>query len=255
MGKISTNKHIPTVLTIAGVCGVFGTAIMAVKATPKALKMLQMKKNELKEDEELSKVDTFLIVWKCYIPSFVIGLSTTACIIGIHVLDKRNQASLASAYAMLRESYKQYRDAVKQVYGEDADARIKAEIAKDTWVSSYGISLYSPDADASDKMLFYDFFSKRYFEATFASVINAEYHLNRNLMLRGYSTINEFYDFLGLENTEYGDELGWVLDNLVESCGSFWLDFENQKTQMDDGMECFIVSTIWEPEKIDSDYI
>jgi hypothetical protein len=32
----------------------------------------------------------------------------------------------------------------------------------------------------------------------------AEYHLNRNYILRGEAVINELYEFLGLEPTDWG---------------------------------------------------
>ena len=269
MKKIAIRKHMPVILTYAGVCGVVGTAVMAVRATPKALSLIQLEKERINAElyktakengkEEFPRVDkltpkeVIAVAWKCYIPSIMFGFSTIACIISIHALDKRNQASLASAYAMLNETYKQYRDAAKSVYGEDADAKIQAEIAKDTFISADGMAVYSPDADFSDKLLFYDFFSKRYFESTLAAVLTAEYHINRNLQLRGYSTINEFYEFLGLDGIKFGDKMGWGIDELVTDCGCLWLDFENHKAKMDDGLECFIVSPIYEPNKFDPD--
>lgn len=269
MKKIAIRKHMPVILTYAGVCGVVGTSIMAVRATSKALSLIQLEKERINAElyktskengqKEFPKVDkltpkeVITVTWKCYIPSIMFGLSTIVCIIGIHALDKRNQASLASAYAMLNEAYKQYRDTAKIVYGEDADAKIQAEIAKETFVSADGIAVYSPDSDFSEKLLFYDFFSKRYFESTLAAVLNAEYHINRNLQLRGYSTINEFYKFLGLDGIEFGDEMGWGIDELITDFGCLWLDFENHKTKMEDGLECFIVSPIWEPNKFNPD--
>lgn len=250
MQKIAIRKHMPVVLTYAGVCGVVGTAIMAVKATPKALTIIEQEKmyRSYEDDNKPTKKEIVALTWKCYIPSIVFGLSTIACIISIHALDKRNQASLTSAYAMLNEAYKQYRDAAKVVYGEDADSKIQAEIAKDTFISADGIGVYSSDLDPSEKILCYDSYSKRYFESTMAAVLNAEYHINRNLQLRGYSTINEFYEFLGIDGIEYGDEIAWNLDSLMED-GIMWLDFENHNAVMDDGLECCIVSAVWCPDK------
>ena len=40
-------------------------------------------------------------------------------------------------------------------------------------------------------------------------VLMAEYHLNRNYILRGEAVINELYEFLGLEPTDWGAEAGW----------------------------------------------
>ena len=55
-----------------------------------------------------------------------------------------------SAYVMLNESYKQYRKSAKTVYGEDADDKIHAEMAKDAMVSSYdwGYQVYNMDMDS-----------------------------------------------------------------------------------------------------------
>lgn len=72
----------------------------------------------------------------------------------------------------------------------------------------------------------------------------AEYHLNRNYVLRGYAVLNEFYDFLGLENTDYGADLGWIADG---DDGIFWIDFNHRKVVMDDGLECYIIECMYEP--------
>lgn len=212
MKKITIQKHMPAILTYAGVCGVVGTAVMAVKATPKALMIIEQEKMycSYEGDNKPIKKEIVALTWKCYIPSIMFGLSTIACIISIHALNKKNQASLTSAYAMLNEAYKQYRDAAKVVYGEDADAKIQAEIAKDTFISADGIGIYSSDLDPSEKILCYDSFSKRYFESTMAAVLNME-------------------------------------------GGIMWLDFENHRAVMDDGLECCIVSAVWCPDKFDGE--
>lgn len=81
-----------------------------------------------------------------------------------------------------------------------------------------------------------------------AAVLNAQYHLNRNLCLRGNVSVNEFYEFLGIDKIEHGDDIGWSMDELMEG-GVMWLDFENGRTQMDDGLECCVISALWEPNK------
>ena len=237
---------------------------MAVRATPKALAIIDHeKRNRSKEhyDTELdewvgdvlTKREIVELTWRCYIPAALMGLSTITCIVGINVMNRRNQASLASAYAMLSESYKQYRNSAKTVYGDDADSNIMAEIAKETYISADGLGVYSADMDPeSEKILCYDMFSKRYFTTTMAAVVNAQYHINRNLQLRGYTTINEYYDFLGLDGIEYGDEIAWSMDELMEG-GIMWLDFENHRTKMEDGLECCVISAVWDPNKFDGE--
>lgn len=128
MSKFSTGlrQSSPTILTVLGIVGVVSTAVTAVRATPKALKLIKAKKDDLKTDK-LTPMELVQTTWKCYIPSALVGVGTVTCIIGIGVMDRRNQAALSSAYAMLNESYKQYRQAAKKVYGEDADNKIHGE--------------------------------------------------------------------------------------------------------------------------------
>lgn len=251
--KSYLKRSSPTILTCVSVIGVVATTVMAVKATPKALRIIEENTGYDHDGfiSSPSKTEIIQLTWQCYIPAALVGLSTITCIVGINALSKRNQASLTSAYALLNESYQRYRKAANTVYGEDADSKIKAQMAKDTYVSADGYSVYSADLDPeSEKILCYDLYSQRYFTATMAAVLNAQYHVNRNLCLRGDTTINEFYEFLGVDKIDHGDEIGWSMDELMEG-GVMWLDFENSQTVLDDGMECCVISALWDPNKFD----
>ena len=259
--KNFVKRSSPTILTFLGAAGVVATAIMAIKATPKATRLIENRRVEKSISlgqgsestfGELTKKEIIQTTWKCYIPTALIGLSTIACILGANVMSKRNQASLASAYVMLSESYRQYRNTAKSVYGNDADSKIKAQMAKNVYVHTDGFSLYDSDADPEEKILCYDLFSQRYFRTTLAAILNAQYHINRNLSLRGYTSINEFYEFLGIDGVENGAEIGWSMDILTDE-GIMWLDFDNSFTTMDDGMECCIISALSDPNKFDGE--
>lgn len=248
----------PIILTGIGAAGVVITSVMAVHATPKALKLIH-KDSRINHDGDpyaYTKVEAIQSAWKCYIPSVLIGTSTIVCIFGANILSRRQQAALTSAYTMLSESYKQYRKTANAVYGDDADSKIKAEMAKDAYITTddWGYQTYNMEMDPeSEQVLCYDFISKRYFNATMAAVINAQYHINRNLQLRGYSSLNEYYSFLGIEGIEYGDEMGWRLEELYEG-GEMWLDFDNRKTMLEDELECIVISTS-DPNKFGTDLL
>lgn len=254
MRKLSTalRRASPKILTAFGIAGVIGTTVTAVKATPKALRLVKAKKNEL-STEKLTPVELVQTTWRCYIPAALIGIGTITCIVGIGVMDRRNQAALTSAYAMLNESYKQYRQAAKNVYGEEADRRIHAEMAKDAMVASsdWGYQVYNMGMDPeSEQLLFYDLATKKYFTTTMAAVLNAQYHVNRNLAIRGDCSLNEYLSFLGVDGVNNGDEMGWDITYMIEEMASYWLDFDNQKTVMDDGLECITIDTMV-PNKFD----
>ena len=121
-------KHGSTILTTLGVVGVIGTTVAAVKETPKALMLLNEAKKE--KGEELTVIEKVKVAGPVYIPSVIIGTSTIACIIGSNVLNKRHQAALLSAYTMLDQSYKEYKDKVIDLYGEETDEKIEEEISK-----------------------------------------------------------------------------------------------------------------------------
>lgn len=235
-------KASPMIFAVLSIAGLIGTAVTAAKGAVKA-------------QEEPDK-DKVTVIWKYYIPTFICGTTTAACIIGIAVTSKRNQAGLTAAYAMLAENFRQYREAAKQLYGEDADSKIIAEIARKPELYSQGListsSLYLPDDDKSEEVLFYDMYARRYFTSTLLAVVNAQYHINRNLSLRGYVSLNEYYDFLGIDHVEHGDEIGWSIDELCLEWNSAWLDFDNKWTQMEDSMECYVI-TFQEPTCFDGD--
>ena len=236
--KLFVKRNASTILTCVGGVGVVATSVLAVKATPKALRLLEEAKQE--KGEELTKFETVQVAAPAYIPAVVTGVSTLACIFGANVLNKRNQASLASAYAVLDSAFKDYKHKVNDLYGEDADANVRKELAK---------AKYEEDDILVDdnKMLFYDEFSERYFEATMEDVIRAEYEVNKRLSLFCGVYLNEFYELLGIPDVPYGDHLGWSSGVLMDMTWADWLDFQHEKVIMDDGLECQIISTNVEP--------
>lgn len=254
--KSFLKRSSPTILTCFSVAGVVGTTVLAVKATPKAVELIKndSRRNHDGDPYAYTKLEAIQSCWQCYIPAALVGLSTIACIFGANVLNKRNQASLVSAYALLNQSYQQYRNAAKAVYGDDADEKIKIEAAKNVYVSAAGCHIYDPESESeSEEILFYDTFCQRYFTSTMSSVINAQYHVNRNFALRGWSNINELYDFLGLEKHHGGDLIGWSADEMSESGLAPWIEFENRLVKFDDGLECYLISTLCEPIVLNPD--
>lgn len=229
-------RNASTILTCVGGAGVVVTSVMAVRATPKALQLLD--EAEKQKGEELTKLESVRIAGPAYIPAILVGASTIACIFGANILNKRQQAAMASAYALLDNSYKEYRKKVVDLYGEQVDEKIKGEVAKDK---------YEPIEIDDDKQLFYDEFSGRYFESTTADVIAAEYEINKRISEWGAAYLNEFYAFLDIPETDYGNHLGWSACGLYEMYWNQWLDFDHKKVTLDDGLECTIVTFMQDP--------
>ena len=244
--KLKLKKGAPTILTFTGGVGVVATAVMAVRATPKALKLVEQA--EVEKGEELTKLELVKTAGPVYIPTILIGAGSIACIFGANVLNKRQQASLTSAYALLDNSYREYKKKVKSLYGEDGVNEIATELAKDKYEES-DVSV------GEDKQLFYDDYSGRYFESTITEVTEAKYRLNRELFMRGYVYLNEFYEMLDIPPIDSGDEVGWTPGANLDYYWQEWIDFSFYKTTMDDGLECIIMSMLAEPILNFEDYM
>lgn len=248
--KLFFERNSPTILSCIGAVGVVFTAVLTAKAAVKASKILE----EAEEDKgaKLTAIETAKAVGLHYIPAAVVGVSTIACIFGANILNKRQQASLASAYALINSSYKEYKSKLKELYGEEAHNNIVDAIAvekcSDSHISAVNLaSVCSQEIESdTEPRLFYDEYSGRYFETTIERVLLAEYHLNREYISRGFASLNDFYKLLGLETTDYGETVGWDICSEI-----YWIDFDHRKTFIGDSddLECYIIEMPYYPEE------
>jgi hypothetical protein len=236
-------KHGSTVLTVGACVGVAVTGYLAAQAGAKAE---QSARNATESGAELTTTDYIRVTCKDYIPPVISGATTIGCIISAHMIDKKQIASLAAAYAVLVQSFQKYRAKVQERYGDGADAEVRQEIAEETMVET------KPAAPEDGKLLFFDEWSNRYYEKTMSEMLYAEYHFNRNYILRGYASLNEFYAFLDVPPVPEGDAVGWSFDNGVEM-GYEWVDFHHTKNELDDGLEVYILSFPFSPAVIFAD--
>lgn len=237
-------RNSSTILTCVGAVGVVATAVMAVKATPKVLTLIENAKEE--KGEELTKWETVKIAGPSYIPAVITGAATVACIFGANVISQRQQATLMSAYALLDSSYKEYKNKVDELYGEEAGKRIREEIAKDK---------YAGDGSLTDdsKELFYDFYSGRYFESTKEAVMQSQYETNRKLFVNCAVGLNEYYELVGLETLPEYEDIGWACGQMDEMYWHPWIEFGHEEMTIDsdldgyEGLECTVIYLPMEP--------
>lgn len=246
--------HGAQICTALSCVGVFATAIFTAKAQIKADEAISDKKEERRYYKDttgisqppVTKEEVVKDCWRYYIPPVIIGGMTIGGIIAANVLGERQYKQLAAMYATCAGSYKMYRDEVAKEYGKETDISIQNNVLKER------AAMHIPNCDEEDDLggevlLWWDPYAERYFRRTMRQVREAEYHLNRNLSLRGYVPLSELYEFLYLDVTKDSETLGWDSDYLFDSLGSNWLDFDHALTKMDDGMECYILSAIVDP--------
>lgn len=235
-------RNSATILTVVGAVGVVATTVSAVKATPKAIEVLE--KAEEEKGEKLTTIEKIKVAGPAYIPSAVIGMSTIACIFGANAMNKRQQASIMSAYAFLDASYKEYKNKIKDVYGDEANKKVAAEIAKDHVGDYVGM----PEEDDEER-IFIDMATLKYFSSTPEKVLKGFDCFNETLAIRGYASVNELYELIGAEPFDLGYEVGW-------SRSMFNLNYEQREPEviftlemqtLDDGMEIYSITPDIDP--------
>lgn len=159
---MATTNWASTLLTCIGAAGVAVTAVLTAKATPKAIRVL--KEAESEKGEKLSKWEAVKETAPVYIPAIVSGVLTIACIFSANTLNKRQQAALTSAYALLDNYHNEYTNKVNELYGEDSDKQVRDEVVKDQ-CERHGIVI--PEGE----VLFFDYRALEYFTANVEDVL------------------------------------------------------------------------------------
>ena len=254
--RLGVLRAAPTILSIISIGGIVATAIEAARATPKAMELIQKdsRANHDGDPNAYTKSEAIQSAWKCYIPAALLGASTVMCVLGANILNKKQRTAMTGAYALINSSFQEYKRKNRELNGEEAHKTVMDAIAKehceDVVITAYGFcdnsNLDFGDRNPEDIRLFYDVFSKRYFDSTVDKVLQAEYHLNRSYMLSGAVTVDEFYKFLGLSPKENEDCIGWSTED-----GIYWIDFDHSKTILEDGTNCYMIDMIFTPYLLD----
>lgn len=239
-------KRSPEILTGIGIAGMITSTVLAVKATPKALSLIEDEKraqNEHISDDarsnsaqivRLKPIEVVKVTWKCYIPTVLTGIASTACLIGASSVNFKRNAALATAYQLSATALTEYKEKVSEVIGERKERDIRDRIAKDK-INNDPVGKHDVIVTGNGDTLCYDAYGGRYFKSSIDKIKKAENELNRVMLKDMYVSLNEFYDELGLKHTKLGDDLGWNLDD-----GFINIEFSSQLSE--DGTPCIVIN-------------
>ena len=243
MAKINVRsflkKHSPTILTCVGAVGVVATAVTAVAATPKAMTLIKAKEEE--KGEKLTKLEVVKTAGPVYIPSAILCASTLVCMFGANSLNKKSQATLASAYALLDSSYREYRDSVKNMYGDEGDQRVIEDVA------SHKIEEEIIEED-DGKVLIFDNLTLQFFRASLEDVAKAKSYITDLYKSRGYACVQDFYTAIGIDYLDPDYTLGWSAIDAEYLYGQQTIEIRCEPTMDKDGNpSVYILTMPWEP--------
>ena len=235
-------KHSPDIFMGAGIAGMIVTTIMAVKATPKALQLIEEAGYKKGSDENpiedmeykpLTKMETFKVAWKPYVPALTTGILSVSCILSARSMNMKRNAALATAYTLSETALREYKDKVIETIGEKKEKSIKDAVAKDR-IDKNPISNNEIIVTEKGNTLCYDMLSGRYFKSDIDRLKKVVNELNRQMLNEGYISLNDFYYEIGLSNTKIGEDLGWNFDS-----GLIDLNFSSQLAE--DGTPCLVL--------------
>ncbi len=229
---LTAKKNSPHIFFVGGVVGVVGSAVLACRATLKLEEKLDEIKNDvdiLKEMGEISKdqdhykdvsyvcVKTTIVFGKLYGPSILVGAASIAALTGSHIQLTRRNAALSATLAAVSKAYESYRIRVQEEIGKDREIDIYRNI-KEQEVEVDGKKKTAKVCDPNGHSPYARFFDEtaenwqRNAEMNRHFLHLQENYANHKLRARGHLFLNEVYDWLGLERSQAGQVVGWVLN-------------------------------------------
>ena len=213
--KLFITRRSPEILTGIGIAGMITTTVLAVKATPKALILIGQAENE--KERDLKPIETVKVAWKPYIPAAITGVASISCLIGSSSVNARRMTALTAAYQISETALSEYREKIIETIGEKKEKTARDKVNKDK-VDKNPISKSEVIITSKGSTLCFDPISGRYFKSDIDAIKRAENTLNKRMLhdIGGYISLNEFYDEIGLDHIDIGNDLGWNVDELID---------------------------------------
>jgi hypothetical protein len=208
----------PHILTVIGVVGTVTTAVLVGKASYKACEIIRDETDIAYRglDEErfpLSPRQKFELTWMLFIPAVGTGALTVAAILGSNRISASRAAGLAAAYSLSERAFEEYTSKVIERIGPRAEQEVRDDIARDLvkrTPQTTQVILGGTD------VLCLEAFTGRYFRSDMQTLRKAANDLNEVLLHDGYVSLSDFYERIGLPETEMSDEVGWKGIGLIE---------------------------------------
>ena len=226
-GVLQVQKHSPLLLTVGGIAALVTAGVLAAKATLKLEETLDRGNDRIEHSkathEDGKAVTTVYVtnvveVVKLYGPSgtlVVVGIILTLS--GHRILNRRN-AALVVAYKGLETAFSNYRDRVKDKYGDAVDEEFRYGLRTNEVVGSDGKKTKEVVASEPGGGAFlFDFGPNNEnwvgnYEHNLFFLRGHQNMLNDLLRARGHVFLSEALDAVGIARTPASAVTGWIYD-------------------------------------------
>lgn len=259
-------KKSPELLIAAGIIG-FGSAIVtACVATTKAGRIIEetndavsliheasergitnsgetYDERDQKRDLTLAYAKTGIKFARLYGPTVILAASSAVCILSGHQILKKRNVALATAYAAVNKSFKDYRNRVIDRFGEQVEKELRYNVkateieetvtddkGKEKKVKKTVDMMENPNMDPRQISPYAVIFDSSHRDWNRDSGMMETYirarqaQLTDKLRSRGHLFLNEVYDCLDFPRTAIGAVAGWIFDER-EPYGDNFVDF------------------------------
>lgn len=200
----------PAILIGVGLTGLFTTAVLAYKYAPKVnLVLADAEKDAEEKNEKFGAPQKAKVVVKTLWPVFAIGLLSGLTIIYGGYSEHKNVIRTTAALARSEKSLRDYQESVLAEVGEETARNVRQRMADKRREEAPfdGQSIFYNSN--SDKQLFFDNASGRYFYQDMNTVDAAINEVNARLLDSDFVSWNDWFDELDIPHIDLGDKLGW----------------------------------------------
>lgn len=251
LGKVGLviKKREPEILVIAGAVGAVTSTVLACKATLKVTEVLAEHKETIniihdtaaredmkekytaeteKRDVRIVYTQTALKIAKEYAPAIILGGLSLGCMFASNNMLRKRNAALAVAYATIDKSFKDYRGRVAERFGTDVEEEIRLGMTEETITETERdpetgkdkkvkkkVKVADPNL-TSDYAMYFNEQTSVYYDSCYdfnLTMLHAkEAYWTNMLQQRGYVTLNEVLEDIGVAGHKAGMVVGWFYD-------------------------------------------
>lgn len=218
------HAHSAALYTAVGVSSGLGAVISGIAVTPENTRRLD---NEREERARLNMPEmTFWektrMIGPSYIPCVLLfGMSAT-CFILNTLKEERKIATLAGLYSMSEKSFEEYRNKVKDMFGERKEAKVRDEVAADKAKLCGTQTVYISTGDGNYPCL--DAWSNTKFRSSQIAIETARIAVLDRLRSEMYISLEEVYNEMHLPVRHGPDglplisrsDIGWTQDDNLQ---------------------------------------
>lgn len=224
------HAHSAALYTAVGVSSGLGAVISGIAVTPEVTRKLDNERDERirLNEPEMTFWEKFKIVAPNYIPCALLFGTSATCFILNTLKEERKIATLAGLYSMSEKSFEEYREKVKNMFGERKEAKVRDEIAIDKAKAAVcNSAAYIFTGDGNYPCL--DAWSNTKFLSNQITIEKARIAVLDRIRSEMYISLEEVYEEMHLPIRRGNDggylidrsEIGWTQDDDLQFCYTY----------------------------------